>query len=286
MDETAYKAAVTRAFDRAAAHYDRMGVEFFTPMGGRLVELAAPAPGDRVLDVGCGRGAALFPAASLVGPEGSVLGIDIAPAMIEEARREAERQGAVNVELRTMDGERPELPPRSFDLVLGSYSVIFLPDAPAALARYAELLRDGGRIAFTSPVFTDDTFPFLPPVFTDLIPRSLLRGLPPEWQPEALRRRFNSWLGRVADLRRTMEKAGFTEVEVVDEPVELVAVSGEAWVDWSHTQGMRLLWTHLPQEESARLRTRLISALDAMRDGDEPLTIDTPVRFVTAVVRR
>ncbi|MEU6703764.1 class I SAM-dependent methyltransferase [Streptomyces wuyuanensis] len=286
MDETAYKAAVTRAFDRAAAHYDRMGVEFFTPMGRRLVELAAPAPGNRVLDVGCGRGAALFPAASLVGPEGSVLGIDIAPAMIEEARREAERQGAVNVELRTMDGERPELPPRSLDLVLGSYSVIFLPDAPAALARYAELLRDGGRIAFTSPVFTDDTFPFLPPVFTDLIPRSLLRSLPPEWQPEALQRRFNSWLGRVADLRRTMEKAGFTEVEVVDEPVELVAVSGEAWVDWSHTQGMRLLWTHLPEEESARLSTRLISALDAMRDGDEPLTIDTPVRFVTAVVRR
>ncbi|WP_461073144.1 class I SAM-dependent methyltransferase [Streptomyces pseudoechinosporeus] len=286
MDDTAYKAAVTRAFDRAAARYDRMGVEFFTPMGRRLVERVAPGSGDRVLDVGCGRGAALFPAAALAGPEGSVLGIDIAPAMIDEARREAERQGVTNVELRTMDGERPELPPRSFDLITGSYSVIFLPDAPAALARYAELLRDGGRIGFTSPVFTDDTFPFLPPVFTDLIPRSLLGNLPPEWQPEALQRRFNSWLGQVTDLRRTMEKAGFRDVEVIDEPVELVANSGEAWVDWSHTQGMRLLWTHLPAEESARLRQRLITALDAMRDGDGPLTIDTPVRYVTATVLR
>lgn len=286
VDETAYKAAVTRAFDRAAAHYDRMGVEFFTPMGRRLVERVAPGPGDRVLDVGCGRGAALFPAAALAGPGGSVLGIDIAPAMIEETRREAERQGVTNVELRTMDGEHPRLPARSFDLITGSYSVIFLPDAPAALARYADLLRDGGRIGFTSPVFTDDTFPFLPPVFTDLIPRSLLGNLPPEWQPEALRRRFNSWLGRVGDLRRTMEKAGFTDVEVLDEPVELVAASGEAWVDWSHTQGMRLLWAHLPAEESARLRRRLITALDAMRDGDGPLTISTPVRYVTARVHR
>lgn len=286
VDGTAYKAAVTRAFDRAAAHYDRMGVEFFTPMGRRLVERVAPVPGDRVLDVGCGRGAALFPAAALTGPGGAVLGIDIAPAMIEETRREAERQGVANVELRTMDGEHPRLPARSFDLITGSYSVIFLPDAPAALARYAELLADGGRIGFTSPVFTDDTFPFLPPVFTDLIPRSLLDNLPPEWQPEALRRRFNSWLGRVGDLRRTMEKAGFTDVEVLDEPVELVAASGEAWVDWSHTQGMRLLWTHLPAEESARLRRRLITALDAMRDGDGPLTISTPVRYVTARVPR
>ncbi|WP_398657029.1 class I SAM-dependent methyltransferase [Streptomyces kanamyceticus] len=286
MDDTAYKAAVAQAFDRAAAHYDRLGVEFFTPMGRRLVERVAPRPGDRVLDVGCGRGAALFPAAALAGPEGSALGIDIAPAMIDEARREAERQGVTNVELRTMDGEHPELPPRSFDLITGSYSVIFLPDAPAALARYAALLRDGGRIGFTSPVFTDDTFPFLPPVFTDLIPRSLLSDLPPEWQPEALRRRFNSWLGHATDLRRTLEKAGFRDVEVADEPVELVAESGEAWVDWSHTQGMRLLWTHLSARESAQLRQRLITALDAMRDGEGPLTIDTPVRYVTATVRR
>lgn len=286
VDDTAYKAEVAQAFDRAATHYDRMGVEFFTPMGRRLVERAAPRSGDRVLDVGCGRGAALFPAAAMAGPTGSVLGIDIAPAMVEEARREAERLGAAHVELRVMDGERPQLPPRSFDLVLGSYSLIFLPDAPAALARYARLLADGGRIAFTSPVFTDDTFPFLPPVFTELIPRSLLANLPAEWQPEALQRRFNSWLGQATDLRRTMEKAGFTGVEVVDEPVELVAVSGEAWVDWSHTQGMRLLWTHLPEQESARLRERLITALDAMRDGDGPLTISTPVRYVIATVRR
>ncbi|MFD9718085.1 class I SAM-dependent methyltransferase [Streptomyces sp. NPDC059076] len=286
LEDSAYKAEVTRAFDRAAAHYDRMGVEFFTPMGRRLIERAKPLPGERVLDIGCGRGAALFPAAEQVGPTGSVLGIDIAPAMVEEARREAARQGVSQVEAQVMDGERPDPPARSFDLVTGSYSVIFLPDAPGALARYAELLRDGGRIAFTSPVFTDDTFPFLPPVFTDLIPRSLLVNLPPEWQPEALQRRFNSWLSHPADLRRTMEAAGFTEVEVVDEPVELTATSGEAWVDWSHTQGMRLLWTHLPDDESRRLRERLITALDAMRDGDGPLTIDTPVRYVTATVRR
>lgn len=285
MDDTAYKKTVAAAFDRAAATYDRMGVEFFTPMGRRLVERAAPVPGERVLDVGCGRGACLFPVADAVLPGGSALGIDVAPAMVEETAREAERRGAANVTVLRMDGEDPDLPPRSFDLVLAGYSVVFFPDAPAALAKYARLLADGGRVAFTSPVFRDDTPPFLPPAFAGLIPPSLLERLPPEWRPERLRERFNGWLGQVGDLERTMREAGFAGVEVADEPIRLTAESGETWVDWSHTQGMRLLWQNLPEDDIRDLRERLITGLDAMR-GDGPLLIDVPVRFVVATVAR
>jgi O-methyltransferase / aklanonic acid methyltransferase len=285
MDPTAYKATVTAAFNDAAASYDQLGVEFFTPLGRRLVEIARPGPGERVLDIGCGRGAALFPAAELVGPSGSVLGIDIAPAMVDQVREQAARQGATNIDARVLDGEAPDLPARSLDLITGSHSVIFLPDPRAALARYAKLLDDNGRIAFTSPVFTAGTFPFMPPVFADLIPLSLLGYLPAEWQPEQLRIRFNSWLDNVEDLRATMTKAGFTGLEVVDEPVVLVADSGTTWVDWSHTHGMRLLWHYLPQDQSALLRERLITSLDSMRDGG-PLRIDVPVRYVTARVAR
>ncbi|MEU0345139.1 class I SAM-dependent methyltransferase [Streptomyces bobili] len=285
MDTSTYKSEVAAAFNSAAATYDRLGVEFFTPMGRRLVERAAPADGARVLDVGCGRGACVFPAAERVGPDGRVVGIDVAEAMIEEATKEAALRDATMVELRVMDGEHPDFAPHSFDVVMGSYSVIFLPDAPTALARYAPLLSPGGRLAFTSPVFSDDTFPFLPPVFTELIPRELLLDLPPQWQPEQLQQRFNSWLADPQDLTRTLERCGFQEVTVVDEPVTLVAESGLAWVDWSHTQGMRLLWNHLAQDKRQQLRERLITSLDAMRDGDGPLTIDTPVRYVTATVR-
>ena len=131
-------------------------------------------------------------------------------------------------------------------------------------------------------MFRDDTFPFLPPVFTELIPRRLLRNLPPAWQPEELRRRFNSWLADEDVLTATMRRAGFTDVRVVDEEIDMVAVSGEAWVDWSHTQGMRLLWQHLPATESAELRERLITSLDAMRPAGEALVIRVPVRFVTS----
>ncbi|MFB7931272.1 MULTISPECIES: class I SAM-dependent methyltransferase [Streptomyces] len=283
MDKTKYKSTVTEAFNNAAATYDQLGVEFFTPMGRRLVERADPRPGQRVLDVGCGRGASLFVAAERVGPSGHVLGIDIAPAMVEEARRQAAALGARQVEVRVMDGEHPDFPPASFDVVTGSYSLIFLPDAPAALPRYAALLRPGGRIAFTSPVFTEDTFPFLPPVFTELIPERLLRNLPADWRPDALKRRFNSWLQDTGDLTRTMIDAGFEDVEIADEHIDLRAPDGETWVDWSHTQGMRLLWQHLPEYENRQLRHRLTTELDRLR-GEGPLHLPTPVRFVSASI--
>ncbi|MGW5440424.1 class I SAM-dependent methyltransferase [Nocardia asteroides] len=277
-----YKQQVAQVFDRAAPTYDQLGVNFFTPMGRRLVELVAPQPGERILDVGCGRGASVFPAATAVGAAGSVLGIDLAPGMIEQAQRTAAETGIGNVEFLVFDAEWPEQLGRRFDAVLGSYSVIFLPDPPAALSRYARVLTDGGRLAFTSPVFTQGTFPFLPPMFTPLIPQSLLRHLPPEWQPEELVRRFHSWLEREEDLVNTLVRAGFRDVVVRDEPVRLTTPSGAAWVEWSHTQGMRLLWQSLPPDESATLARRLSAALDELRVGAEPIGIDVPVRFVTA----
>jgi ubiquinone/menaquinone biosynthesis C-methylase UbiE len=80
--------ALIRAFDEAAATYDAVGVEFFTPMGAELVRRAAIRPGEHVLDVGCGRGAVLLPAAHATGPGGRVTGIDLAPAMVALTGRE------------------------------------------------------------------------------------------------------------------------------------------------------------------------------------------------------
>ncbi|MEU8615659.1 methyltransferase domain-containing protein, partial [Actinoplanes sp. NPDC048791] len=70
-------------FDAAAASYDSVGVDFFTPMGAELVRRAAIRPGEYVLDVGCGRGAVLLSAAAATGPTGRVVGIDLAPSMVE-----------------------------------------------------------------------------------------------------------------------------------------------------------------------------------------------------------
>jgi len=277
-----YKAGVAETFNRVAATYDRSGVEFFTPMGRRLVELVAPPTGGRVLDIGCGRGACLFPAADSVGPNGEVVGIDIAPRMVHEARKEANRIELNNVELLVMDAESPQFAPATFDVITGSFSLIFLPDSFGALTKFRRLLAPGGRLGFTSPVFNHDDFPFLPPIFAEIITDEILRHVPDEWHPHRLIERYYGWLVDHDKLVSTLAATGFSNVTSYDEPVPMVTKSGHDWVSWSYTQGMRLLWNNLPAEQQRRLRTSIIEKLDSRRSADGLITLDMPVRYVIA----
>ena len=114
---------------------------------------AGLAPGMRVLDVGCGPGDVSLAAASVVGPTGSVLGIDRDAAALERARDRAAAVGAANVGFSCMDmgGELPEGP---FDAVVGRLVLMYAPDPVAQLRRLCALA-PGGIAAFQE---TDITY--------------------------------------------------------------------------------------------------------------------------------
>jgi SAM-dependent methyltransferase len=113
----------------------------------RLVELADLGPGDRVLDLGTGIGEPAATAARRVAPDGRVLGIDLAPAMIREGRRRIERLGLSNVELEVADIEELDLEPASFDAVLSRWTLMMMEDLGTALADLHRFLVPGGRLA-------------------------------------------------------------------------------------------------------------------------------------------
>src|SRR3954462_8069778 len=99
MAERAERSArVAAVFDRVADVYDNVGVPWFTPIGQRLVRLAAPERAARALDIGCGRGAATFALAEAVGSAGHVTGIDLSPRMVSECRADIARRGLSNVD--------------------------------------------------------------------------------------------------------------------------------------------------------------------------------------------
>jgi SAM-dependent methyltransferase len=123
---------------------------FTWPMSLRMVAAAEVGPGQRVLDVGCGMGDPTLQVAVLVGPHGRVLGIDVAEGMITTARERAAALGLGHAEFRTADVMTMDLPAESFDVVLGRWSVIYLADPPAALARLRTALVPGGRIALSA----------------------------------------------------------------------------------------------------------------------------------------
>jgi len=70
---------MTEVWSRIAGAADRSGPDYWEYFGARLVEHAAISPGAAGLDVGCGSGSSLFPAAEKAGHRGHVIGIDICP---------------------------------------------------------------------------------------------------------------------------------------------------------------------------------------------------------------
>jgi arsenite methyltransferase len=103
-------------------------------------------PGERVLDVGCGAGTDSLVAAQMVGPEGSVTGIDMTPEILAKARRAAEELAAGNVEFLEGDAERLPFADESFDVVISNGVIDLIPDKDAVFSEIYRVLRPGGRI--------------------------------------------------------------------------------------------------------------------------------------------
>jgi ubiquinone/menaquinone biosynthesis C-methylase UbiE len=112
------------------------------------LRLAGLRPGMRVLDIGSGPGDVSFVAARLVGPTGTVLGVDAAPAMVELARARAAEQGLAEVHFTqgTVDAITLDEP---VDAVIGRLILMHLPDPAATLRHLSSLVRPGGVIAFS-----------------------------------------------------------------------------------------------------------------------------------------
>ena len=116
--------------------------------GAAAIEALDPTPGTRVLDVGCGSGPTTIELARRVAPGGSVLGIDIAPSMIEAARERARGEGVDGAEFRVADAQAHDLGEAAFDAATSRFGVMFFEDPVVAFANVRRSLVEGGRLAF------------------------------------------------------------------------------------------------------------------------------------------
>jgi SAM-dependent methyltransferase len=111
-----------------------------------LLRAAGLSPGQRVLDLGCGLGHVSFLAAELVGPDGSVTGLDADPAMLAVAEQRRREAGATNV--RFVEGDvRNWRDADGVDAVIGRLILFHLPDAVDVLRHHVEALPPGGLAA-------------------------------------------------------------------------------------------------------------------------------------------
>ncbi len=114
------------------------------PFGDAALARAAPQPGERVIDVGCGCGDTSFALARRVGATGHVLGIDVSQPMLEVARARAAGLGPLTLEFRQADASNAALP-ADVDLLFSRFGVMFFEEPLPAFVHLRSALRRGGR---------------------------------------------------------------------------------------------------------------------------------------------
>lgn len=289
------KTKIAEDFSRASATYDQVGVPFFTPLGRRLVDLARPRPGERVLDVGCGRGACLFPAAEEVGPAGKAVGIDLAPDMVRQTAAEASRRGLRQVRVIEGDAEAPDLSPKSYDVVLAGLALFFLPDPAAAVRAYARLLRRNGRLAVSwlgpdeggwQRALNQAAAPFLqgpspPGTEARRDPDRDARGD----ADSANRSDSGSPFRSVERLEAVVRSAGLADVHTEELPHDLVFADHDQWWEWAWSAAPRPVLEHVAPERLEEARAALREVMERYRDKHGRLVLRLVVRYTIAVRR-
>lgn len=254
------KAWLAGVFDRAASTYDEVAGAYHDHFGGRLVELAGVGAGDAVLDVACGRGAVLVPAAARVGAAGRVVGVDLSPEMVRLARQRVEAAG-LRADVGVMDAERLDVPDGSFSMVLCGFGMFFLPEPERAMAGFHRALAPGGSVGISTWGGEDPRWSWEDDVLADV-----------DVERRALQRPFDE----PGDVEGLLRGAGFDGVVVRAVHHEVHLADADEWWAWQWSYSRRGVLEQLPAPRLERLRREATERIALMQtaDGSLPLRLE------------
>lgn len=194
--------------ERWLAHIDRFE-SMISGVGEDLIASAGFRPGESVLDVGCGGGATSLAIARIVGPSGSVTGLDVSPLLVEAAGRRARAAGAANVRFVLGDASAATPPGAPFDRLFSRFGVMFFGDPHGAFAHLHGLVRPGGRLDFVcwGPVEENHWMGELRQVLARHVP-------PPEGPPPSPRAPGPFAFAEPDYVREILQAGGFGQVGI------------------------------------------------------------------------
>lgn len=241
-------------FSRAAPDFDRFGPKFFSLSGHRLVELANISESSHVLDVACGRGSVLFPAAEKVSAHGQIFGVDLADGMIHHTHTDLRNLNIQNISLSQMDASQLAFASETFDCILCSHSIIFFPQA---LSEFQRVLKPGGKA--TLSIIASGCFDWLTDIFIHYKP-------PDELGEENETEQFT--LDTPSGMESVLQEAGFTEIETYSETNDMIYPDEEIWWQMLWTLGFRSMLESMSIETQILLKADLAQGLKDFKQSD------------------
>jgi SAM-dependent methyltransferase len=264
---------VLAGFDAAAAGYDTHGVTFFSAIAARLVQQAGVGPGDRVLDAGCGAGAALIPASRAAGPAGQVTGVDLSARMLERAAAICAALRLGNVTLARADATDPPAADGSVDVVTASMMIFLLPDPARALRAWLRVLRPGGTLAFSWNIAEDPRWAPVIAAVDAYVPGAGSFDAVLHHPPVTSTRAVQAML---AD-------AGYISAATTAGTTETRYTGPRQWWAASWPQAPRIAWQHVRPGRWEAARTAAFGLLHPLRDQNSGgLTRRSVIGYTTA----
>ena len=136
-------------WDKVAPEFGKVGPKYWDEFGGRLVELSSISRGSRVLDIGMGRGASLFPALNKVQKDGYVIGIDSSEVMVNETYKDIMNRNIYNAEIKKMNAQCLDFEESFFDNVICGFGLGYILLSEDKLSGILKVLKNGGQAGFT-----------------------------------------------------------------------------------------------------------------------------------------
>ncbi len=221
MNKNNSKQKIIDIWDKVALNFGQVGPNYWECFGNKLVDYSNIKEKARVLDIGMGRGASLFPAATKSGEYGQVIGIDISENMVRETKREITKKSVTNIKVMTMDAEELQFEDEAFDNIICGFSIGCLLFSDSKLGEVSRILKVGGEFGCSIWGVQPDQ-KWLVELTNKYLPA-------PEVKKPQLKKSEEIKFSTGEDIKNILKSSGFVNIRIYEESPQVIYKDKNEW---------------------------------------------------------